>query len=78
MSSCMAFFTTSHKCFLFIVIMIRNRIRHLILVPKVCIFDMLSQPVACIINPALGNRCCQSSHSSKEGIMLVDMLILLF
>merc|ERR1719209_1910348 len=59
-------------------IRICNRMWHLILVSKVSVFNVLSQPVCCIVNPFSGNRNSQPFHGSKESVMLVNMLILLF
>ena len=51
---------------------------HLAHVSKICVFDVLCQPILCEVDPSLSHGDCQPSHGGKESIVLVNMLVLLF
>merc|ERR1719431_998265 len=55
---------------------VSNMERHLPLASEVSVRDVLSQPVLGKYKKFLRDRCRQTSHSCKEGIVFVDMLVL--
>merc|ERR1719431_1227292 len=57
-------------------IRVSNMERHLPLVSEVSVRDVLSQPVLGKYKKFLRDRGRQTSHSCKEGIVFVDMLVL--
>ena len=55
---------------------ISNMVRHLTLVPKVSVMDVLSQPVLSEGNPFSAHRSRETSHGCKESIVFIDVLVL--